>query len=385
MKMKMTNVLWIVMLGFCAALIVPGGVCRAADAREGYKVFVDVNLHLLGATAPEAVNSRRKPSERVPKARQPDRHSTTKEGFFSSGRNLLKLMDRYNVQRAVLLPPPRTSHNIDHVEVPALAELVRMHPDRFVLAAGGDVLNPIIHDTRPEAVTDKLRAKFKTEAERLVKMGVRCFGEIAALHVSFSRAHVYEETSPDHPLFLSLADIAAEHDIPIDFHMEAVPRDMAMPQGLAKASPNNPATMKENITGFEKLLGHNRKTRIVWRHLGWDNTGGKTPELIERLLKTHPNLYLAIRIEERISDLAGGRMPNRIVDERWDVRDEWLAIFKSFPDRFVIGSDEFIPVEGDNTITPQSFEETWRIMKQLPVDLRAKIGRDNAMRIYGLK
>lgn len=362
-------------------------LCQAEDMPAGKKGYVDVNLHLLGAAAPGITpgGPQRGPGKRPPRPGTQERRGTTKEEFISAGEKLLKLMDRYEVQKAVLLPPPRTSGNPDAVEVPVLAELVRLHPDRFVLAAGGDVLNPMIHDTKPDEVTDEIRAKFKAEAEKLIKMGVKCFGEIAALHVSFSKAHVYEETPPDHPLLLLLADIAAQHDIPIDFHMEAVPQDMDTRQGLLKASPNNPQRMKGNIAGFEKLLAHNRKARILWRHLGWDNTGGKTPELIERLLKENPNLYLAIRIAERPRDAGGDPIPNRVVDDRWQIRPEWLELFKRFPDRFTIGSDEFITIEGDDTHMPQSFEETWRIIGQLPPDLRAKIGRDNAMRVYGLK
>ncbi|MEW5945553.1 MAG: amidohydrolase family protein [bacterium] len=399
----------------------------AAEDKSSDKGYIDVNLHLLGSAAPGILPGAgqggpgkspggppqggmrpgrpggpagpggpgRRPGPgggpqggmmgNQPGAGQQKKGGTTRENFISAGKKLLKLMDRQGVQKSVLLPPPRTSQNMDPVEVPALAELARMYPDRFVLCAGGDVLNPIIHDTKPSEVTDEVRAKFETEAEKLIGMGIKCFGEIAALHVSFSSAHVYEETPPDHPLFLLLADIAARHDIPIDFHMEAVLEDVETPRGLTIISSNNPKTMKANIAGFERLLAHNRNARILWRHAGWDNTGDKTPELIGRLLAAHPNLYIALRVEERTRDAAGAPMPNRVVNDNWRIRPEWMELFNSFPDRFTIGSDEFITIEGDATQMPQSFEETWRIMDQLPPDLAVKIGRENAVRIYNLQ
>ena len=54
-------------------------------------------------------------------------------------------------------------------------------------------------------------------------MGAAGFGEMAAEH--FSGGTPYQFAPPDHPLFLLLADIAARHDVPIDQHMNAVPRD----------------------------------------------------------------------------------------------------------------------------------------------------------------
>lgn len=372
----MRNLLWRIAVG----LVLTASVGVAGE-RVG---FVDVNLHLFGAAAPgigRGGGSRQKPTNRKPG----EKPGTTREGFFSAGKKLLALMDRYRIRCAVLVPPPRSSRNLDPVEVPALAELVKKYPDRFVLAAGGNELNPLIHATPRDAVTDKIKARFRSKAEALVKMGIRCFGEIAALHVSFTRAHVFEETLPDHPLFLLLADIAAEKGIPIDLHMQAVPRAMDTPAGLRRVSPNNPPRLKANIAALERLLKHNRKANILWRHLGWDNTGGRSAARMRRLLTDHPNLYMAIRIEERERNMSGGAMPNRIVDRQWRVTEEWLELFKAFPDRFMIGSDEFIPVEGDSTRMPQSFEETWKIIPQLPRDLVRSIGWENAERLYKIK
>jgi predicted TIM-barrel fold metal-dependent hydrolase len=290
-------------------------------------------------------------------------------------------MDRYSVAKALIMPPPRASDNLDPTEVQELLGVASRHPDRFFVAAGGDVLNPMIHECNASEATDEVLARFESEAERLVRLGIKAFGEMTALHLSFKANHPFEETSPDHPLFLLLADIAARHGIPIDLHMEAVPTDVPIPAGF---SGNNPSTLRANIPGLERLLTHNQNARIVWQHIGWDNTGQMTVKLLRRLLKTHPNLYLALRVEERLFAMDRSPMPNRIVDERWQIRQEWRAFFEEFPDRFVIGTDEFFGVPGRSRQAPQSFEETWRILDQLPPALAAKIGRENAVRIYNL-
>ena len=48
-----------------------------------------------------------------------------------------------------------------------------------------------------------------------------------------------------------------------------------------------------------------------------------TIELLRRL-EAHPNIYLALKVEECEVKVGGGLMPNRIVDKNWKIRPEWL-------------------------------------------------------------
>lgn len=390
-------------IGICCVILL---AITSIYSEEQPLRYVDVNLHLMGTPAQSIVQGRGRggrPSDKKYMGRKRQgqqskmgmksfryqgekrKKETTKDNYISSGKNLLKLMNQYSIERAVLVPPPRTITNMDPIEIPALMELCKMYPDRFILSAGGDILNTMIHDTPADELTPKVREQFTIEFKKLVDMGVKCVGEIAALHVSFTKFHVYEESPPDHPLFLLLSDLAAKYQLPIDFHMEAVVQDMDTPTGLIIASPNNPRTMKANIPAFKKLLAHNPKAIFIWRHLGWDNTGGKTPQLVEEMLSSYPNLYFAIRIEERTRDMTGKNMPNRIVDKKWKIKPIWLKLFQRYPYRFLIGSDEFITMEGIESQTPQSFEETWQMVDQLPENLRKAIGRDNALRVLGIQ
>jgi hypothetical protein len=58
-----------------------------------------------------------------------------------------------------------------------------------------------------DAVTDSLRQEFEQKAFQAIKDGAKVFGEMAALHFSFSQRHGFSQTPADHPLFLLLADI----------------------------------------------------------------------------------------------------------------------------------------------------------------------------------
>jgi predicted TIM-barrel fold metal-dependent hydrolase len=262
---------------------------------------------------------------------------------------------------------------------------VRRYPDRLFLAAGGGELSPMITGTGPEAVTPEIRARFERTAEAIVRDGARAFGEMTALHYSFHANHPFIQVDADHPLFLLLADIAARNDLPIDLHMEAVPLDQATPAALIQRSSANPPVTRASIPGLERLLAHNRRARVVWVHVGWDNTGHMTADLVGRLLAAHPNLYCSLKFVRR--DLEAFRTGVDLVDEGGaGFRPEWTRLFARFGDRFMVGSDEFVGTgPGGRRIGPPSFADTWALIRELPPPLRPKIAHENARRVYRLR
>jgi hypothetical protein len=292
-------------------------------------------------------------------------------------------MDRLGVGKVLIMPPPQSPQNQGTTPYKDLLNLVKKYPGRLYFAAGGDNLNPLIMRTNPKAVTKEIRLAFETKARQILADGAKAFGEMTALHFSFAAHHVFEQTDPDHPLFLILADIAAQSGVPIDLHMEAVPANQALPTNLAGLSPNNPAQIKATIPGLERLLAHNRNAKIVWQHLGWDNTGHMKVDLLRRLLETHPNLYMALKILPKNSERPGININNPL-DETGKIKADWLALLTAFPQRFVVGADEFVAAPGRWHPGSPSFESSWNFLKQLPTELQRTIGRDNAFRLYHL-
>jgi len=250
--------------------------------------------------------------------------------------------------------------------------MVRDNPRRFAFVAGGESLNPMIHAVAPDKVTPEHVRRFRQEAAGIVAAGAVGFGELTSEHFSSGRGrHPYESTRPDHPLFLALADIAAQNAMPIDLHMEAVPQDMAMPDRMRERG-TNPERLKENISGFERLLAHNRKARIVWAHCGWDLTGERTVPLMRSLLERHPNLYMSIKVDPSGTQHTSPLTPDGLL------RPEWVALLRAFPDRFMIGSDQFFE-EGAGRLALAR-----QLVDALPGDIVRLIASENAKQIYGL-
>lgn len=279
-----------------------------------------------------------------------------------------------NLAKIVFMPSPFTLADANRFDVEQLLPAAKKFPGRIYLLGGGGTLNPmIIGAARSGNADPEVRKKFKERAEAILGAGALGFGEMAAEH--FPSSTPYETAPADHPLFLLLADIAAQHDVPISIHMEAVPQDMDLPAPLK--SPPNPPRLHANIAAFERLLAHNPRAKIVWAHLGWDTTGYRTPELTRRLLEAHPNLFMEIKLDpldtEKSSPLSNGASGT--------IQPEWLKLLTDFQDRFVIGSDQHYPQSSG----PQRWQAAVRVFNQLPAAVRHKIGTENVARIYNLK
>ena len=171
--------------------------------------------------------------------------------------------------------------------------------------------------------------------------------------------------------------------MPIDLHLDPVPSDVATPAHLQAGQ--NPPLLRANIEGFERLLAHNRQTKIVWAHAGSDPLGHFTPTLVRALLGRHHNLALSIRpVSPR---------PGAMMRPSGEVNEEWLTVLREFPDRFVLGSDTMIvATHYTGPATPRIFASRGegqrqgirRLLSLLPPDLARRIGYENAERLYKL-
>ena len=152
--------------------------------------------------------------------------------------------------------------------------------------------------------------------------------------------------------------------------MEALPDDIATP---ADMGPPNPPRLHANIAPLERLLAHNPRAKLIWAHAGSDNVGFRSPDMMRKLLRAHPNLYMEIKYDPGFP----GKDPP-IVDGK--LKPEWLKLYQDFPDRFIIGSDQHF--DPPATVPLARAQQNALLLNQLPPDLRKKIATENAARIY---
>ncbi len=358
---------------FC--LILLGCVTPASENREAKTAskapgpssgeniwFIDVHNHLVGRYVS-----------------RPGVHETDYEG---AARVALDTMNRLGIKKMLIMPPPFSPNHPNRYSFEDLTGAVKKYPDRFAFLGGGGTLNVMIQQAVHEGTTSqRLKSRFEKTAMEILSKGAIGFGELTAEHFSLNIDHPYESAPPDHPLFLLLSDIAARHGVPIDIHMEAIPEDMPLPKIRRLESPNNPRILCANISAFERLLVHNRSSKIIWAHAGWCNTGRRTAALCAKLLERHPNLYMSFKISR-------DSMPEtRPLTEDLKIKDEWLNLINVYPDRFLIGSDRFYVVPRANLqIGPpkREGEGPERLLTLLPPEPAHKVGYENAIRLFKL-
>ena len=296
------------------------------------------------------------------------------------------MMREAGIRGMVLIPPPQVSRMRRNWDYEAFAAAARAQPQRFAFLGGGGSLNPMIHDAADGVVDDALRERFSSRAHQILADGAAGFGEMSPHHLSARPGHPYEAVPADHPLFLLLADIAARHGAVIDLHLDLVVSDMTLPQ---RFSPSlNPATLRANLDGFERLLAHNRGARIVWAHAGADPIGHWTAQLSRALLARHPNLYMSIR-------MGGGqmRMQNLMLDSTGSLDPQWRAVLEEHADRFVLGGDQFFaaglsgagPGIDFSRFAPVQRRQQAALLALLPAEVARKIGHENALRLYRIR
>src|SRR5579859_2831686 len=156
-------------------------------------------------------------------------------------------LERENAAMLFVLPPPDTYEDPDRYDAEALLGAARENRAKVRVMGGGGTLNAMIQKAAVSGdAGPRVMQAFRKRAEELARMGVVGYGELTAEH--FAGATPYQSAPPDHPLFLALADIGARHGLPIVLHLEAVPADMPLPEGLK--SPPNPPRLRENIRAF---------------------------------------------------------------------------------------------------------------------------------------
>lgn len=133
------------------------------------------------------------------------------------------------------------------------------------------------------------------------------------------------------------ADLSAELDIYLHAHTDAV--------------------------GVAELAALRTDAKVLWAHAGMS----ASPATIDGLLARYPNIWVETALRTDIAP--GGRLD-----------PEWAALFAQYPDRFMIGTDTWIPSRWPQLPRLMADVRTW--LRQLPRDLADRIASGNAEALF---
>jgi hypothetical protein len=148
------------------------------------------------------------------------------------------------------------------------------------------------------------------------------------------------------------------HLLPGDVQKGEVPRDvaeLAVQYGLILHA-------HADADAVEELLQLRPDIRVLWAHAGMS----ASPATVRRLLELHPNLWVELALRTDVAP--GGRLDRA-----------WAALFLDYPDRFMIGTDTWIPSQWTRLPTLMAEVRVW--LRQLPGDVAKGIASGNAERV----
>lgn len=245
-------------------------------------------------------------------------------------------------------------------------EIVNAHPDRFILATNGGTNRNWLDQRR----------EFLDELERQVRTGAYAImGEFDFRHYMSNqqcRAGRFDR----------------DNDVPLDGENGHRQFRLAEETGLAFVIHHEAEDAP--LDALEKMLAKYPRARVIVAHFGQIRHPEKQkrfgPELVRRLLSTHPNLYYDISV-----GFPGRRYAcnaNVLDTVIWEeglfgsqgdtVKAEYRAILAEFSTRFVVGTD----YGGGRPPLPQFLRERAAnarlILRDLPEEAKHNIGYRNA-------
>jgi hypothetical protein len=115
------------------------------------------------------------------------------------------------------------------------------------------------------------------------------------------------------------------------------------------------------------LMRHDRRAQIIWAHTGF----GLPASRVDTMLAKYPKLWGELSYRSVITGGGGKLTP------------EWRALFKKYPDRFLVGSDTWIAERWASYGDIMDGYRAW--LAQLPPATAAKIAHGNARAMFAVK
>ena len=149
-----------------------------------------------------------------------------------------------------------------------------------------------------------------------------------------------------------------------EFHVDGHEIDTPVMRGLTALAIKHDLWMMahSDASAIEQLFGFAPGARILWAHTGMVEPAAKVAELLER----YPRLYGELSYRSGVGN---------------GLSEEWRALLLRFPDRFVYGSDTWIPSRWSQVDTLTREAQDW--LATMPPAVAKAIAYGNAQRLFG--
>ena len=144
-----------------------------------------------------------------------------------------------------------------------------------------------------------------------------------------------------------------------EFHLFGADADLPVPRRIVQLAKQHGLMLHahSDADAVERLFQQYPDARILWAHSGFER-----PERVREMLRKHRNLWADLAF--RSDHAAGGRLA-----------PEWREAFLEFPDRFMVGTDTFVPERWHYIPEHAAWSRGW--LADLPPDVAERIAWKN--------
>ena len=259
------------------------------------------------------------------------------------------------------------SHFMPSWDLESLPDLVNDHGTLGMVLLGAGPTFKLQKD-QPTIFLASAHVKINTELEEtqdelfadLIEQldgGARGIGELSIRHFATKPGSPDTYWDFNHPFLIKVYDEANKRGVPVNFHFDydAGPLD----------------TLTDTLPLYPDVT-------FIWAH-----SGDTTPENLEPFLLAHPNLNLDVSCRNSLEAFGNRPFPPQVIrmdDGNGVIQEGWKDLLEAYPDRVLFGSDVGPP--GRLEIYAQILAYYRGIFSQLSPEIAAKVGHENAMRIY---
>jgi hypothetical protein len=150
-----------------------------------------------------------------------------------------------------------------------------------------------------------------------------------------------------------------------EFHLFGADADLPIPRRIVQLAKQYGLLLHahSDVDAIERIFQQDPGARVLWAHSGFEQ-----PAKVREMLRNHKNLWadLAFRSDQG----SGGK-----------VTPEWREVFLEFPDRFMVGTDTFVPERWHYVPEHAAFSRGW--LSDLPADVAERIAWKNGETLFG--
>ncbi|HUL93194.1 MAG TPA: amidohydrolase family protein [Burkholderiales bacterium] len=152
-----------------------------------------------------------------------------------------------------------------------------------------------------------------------------------------------------------------------EFHLYGDNADLAVPRRMVELAKRHNLFLHahSDTDAVERLFRQWPQARILWAHSGFER-----PDRVREMLRKHGNLWADLAF--RTDQAQGGK-----------VDPEWRAAFLEFPDRFLLGTDTYVPERWHYIPEHAVWARGW--LADLPPEVAERIAFRNGEALFASK